>query len=147
MRGIGVLTPLFAIFMVSVAAAQTPPMKPDIPTVKMPTPEFDYERREVMIPMRDGVRLFTVIVVPKGAQRAPIILTRTPYHAANRAKRFMSPHMLATLPQGDEVFVPEGYIRVFQDVRLCHHPPAARAAERYRRRSLHRRLRHHRVAR
>ncbi len=101
----------------AVGAAQTPPMQPDIPNFTAPTGEFDYMRREVMIPMRDGVKLFTVIVIPKGAQHAPIILTRTPYHAANRAKRFVSPHMLATLPMGDEVFVPEGYIRVFQDVR------------------------------
>ena len=99
------------------AAAQTPPMQPDIPNFSAPTGEFDYIRREVMIPMRDGVKLFTVIVIPKGAQHAPMILTRTPYHAANRAKRLVSPHMLATLPTGDEVFVPEGYIRVFQDVR------------------------------
>jgi hypothetical protein len=116
MRGTNVLAMLAAL-AVSVAAAQTPPMQPDIPKFTLPTQEFDYEKREVMIPMRDGVKLFTVIVIPKGAVRAPIILTRTPYHAANRAKRFMSPHMLATLPMGDEVFVPEGYIRVFQDVR------------------------------
>ena len=70
-----------------------------------------------MIPMRDGVKLYTVIVVPKGAKDAPILLTRTPYNASKRAARNDSPHMLATLPQGDEVFVADGYIRVFQDVR------------------------------
>src|SRR6476646_11055810 len=43
---------------------------------------FNYTRREVMIPMRDGVKLFTVILVPKGAKNAPILLTRTPYSAA-----------------------------------------------------------------
>jgi hypothetical protein len=60
----------------------TPPMKPDIPAVfNPPTSEWDYVKREVMIPMRDGVKLHTVIVIPKGAQRAPIILTRTPYNA------------------------------------------------------------------
>ncbi len=99
------------------AAAQTPPMQPDIPAYVAPTREFDYERREVMVPMRDGVKLFTVIVVPKGAHDAPMMLTRTPYHAATRAKRMASPHMLGTLSMGDEGFVPEGYIRVFQDVR------------------------------
>src|SRR5208282_1963002 len=67
--------------------------------------------------MRDGVKLYTVIVIPKGARNAPIILTRTPYNAAGRAERIRSPHMLATLPEGDEVFVADGYIRVFQDVR------------------------------
>ncbi len=34
-----------------------------------------------MIPMRDGVKLHTVILVPKGAKGAPILLTRTPYNA------------------------------------------------------------------
>jgi predicted acyl esterase len=72
-----------------------------------------------MIPMRDGVKLYTVIVVPRGAgaKSAPIILTRTPYNAARRAESARSPHMLATLPQGDELFVADGYIRVFQDIR------------------------------
>ena len=34
---------------------------------------FNYERRTVMIPMRDGVKLHTVILVPKGARNAPIL--------------------------------------------------------------------------
>ena len=33
---------------------------------------FDYAKRDVMIPMRDGVKLHTVILIPKGARRAPI---------------------------------------------------------------------------
>jgi len=100
------------------AQQQTAPLTPDIPPgFEAPTADFDYVRREVMIPMRDGVKLHTVIVLPKGAHGAPIILTRTPYNASKRADRYESPHMLATLPQGDEVFVEEGYIRVFQDVR------------------------------
>jgi putative CocE/NonD family hydrolase len=99
-------------------APRTPPMKPDIPPkFEVPTAEFDYVKREVMIPMRDGVKLFTVIVLPKNAKSAPMILTRTPYNAAKRAERTMSPHILDTLPMGDEAFVAEGYIRVFQDVR------------------------------
>ncbi|MEO8051916.1 MAG: CocE/NonD family hydrolase, partial [Acidobacteriota bacterium] len=90
----------------------------DIPhEFEVPRAGYDYIRREVMIPMRDGVKLFTVIIVPKGARNAPILLTRTPYHAAKRTERSESIHMLATLSQGDEVFVADGYIRVFQDVR------------------------------
>src|SRR6202047_1419044 len=81
------------------------------------TKDFDFERREVMILMRDGVKLHTVIVVPKGAKNAPILLTRTPHNASKRTARNDSPHLVATLPQGDEVFVTDGYIRVFQDVR------------------------------
>ena len=98
--------------------AQTSPLTPDIPAkYEAPKASYDYVKREVMIPMRDGVKLHTVIVVPRGAKHAPIILTRTPYNASSRAERARSPHMLAELPQGDEVFVADGYIRVFQDVR------------------------------
>jgi len=90
----------------------------DIPkSFTPPTGDYDYVKREVMIPMRDGVKLHTVIVVPKGARNAPMVLTRTPYDASKRALRNESPHMLATLPLSDEVFVKDGYIRVYQDVR------------------------------
>ena len=58
----------------------------DIPKAfTAPTANHDYVKREVMIPMRDGVKLHTVIVLPKGAQDAPILLTRTPYNASKRA--------------------------------------------------------------
>jgi putative CocE/NonD family hydrolase len=90
----------------------------DIPkTFTAPTADQDYVKREAMIPMRDGVKLYTVIVVPKGARSAPILLTRTPYNATARTSRTNSPHMLAILSEGDDVFVQGGYIRVFQDVR------------------------------
>jgi uncharacterized protein len=90
----------------------------DIPAeFKAPTADFNYVKRVEMIPMRDGVGLYTVIVIPKGATHAPILLTRTPYNAKARAARSGSPHMLDELPLSDEVFVKAGYIRVFQDVR------------------------------
>ena len=102
----------------AVASGQTPPITPDIPAkFTAPRDGYDYVKRVEMIPMRDGVKLYTAIVIPKGATRAPILLTRTPYNAAARTTRANSMHMLATLPQGDEVFVADGYIRVFQDVR------------------------------
>ncbi|WP_256077241.1 CocE/NonD family hydrolase [Massilia sp. YIM B04103] len=112
---------LLSAFAGSAALAQTSPMTPDIgPRLEAPDENADYIKRVVMIPMRDGAKLHTVIVIPKGASRAPMILTRTPYNAAKRAQRSVSPSMLATLSQGDEVFVNEGYIRVFQDVRGKH---------------------------
>jgi hypothetical protein len=77
----------------------------------------DYTKRVEMIPMRDGVKLNTIILVPKGAHNAPIILTRTPYNAAERAQRSNSASLLATLQLADEDFVKAGYIRVWQDVR------------------------------
>ncbi len=96
----------------------TPPLTPDIPSkFEAPSSANDYVKRVVMVPMRDGVKLYTVIVVPKGARNAPLLLTRTPYNAAARAQRAASPHMLAMLPLFDELFVADGYIRVYQDVR------------------------------
>lgn len=104
---------------VSQAMAQTAPMTPDITGRKFaaPTQGYDYVKREVMIPMRDGVKLHTVIVIPKGAHDAPIVLTRTPYNASGRTERSNSPHMKDLLAQGDDVFVEGGYIRVIQDIR------------------------------
>jgi putative CocE/NonD family hydrolase len=112
------ITATALLALVSAAHAQTPPITPDIPSkYEAPTSSYDYVKRVEMIPMRDGVKLYTVIVTPKGAKNAPMIMTRTPYNAAGRATRSESPRMLATLPQGDEVFVADGYIRIFQDVR------------------------------
>jgi len=82
-----------------------------------PTADRDFVKREVMIPMRDGVKLYTVIVYAKDLTNAPIVLTRTPYNAKGRAHRADSPSELATLPLADEMFVHGGYIRVYQDVR------------------------------
>ncbi len=99
------------------AMAQTAPSGDIPPDFKPPHEARDYVKREEMIPMRDGTKLFTVIVFAKGISNAPIVLTRTPYDAAGRAKRLISPHMLSTLPLADEPFVKAGYIRVYQDVR------------------------------
>jgi uncharacterized protein len=81
------------------------------------TEAFDYERREIMIPMRDGVKLHTVVVTPKGATAAPIILTRTPYGADKPTEQASSPHAAMILPVADESLIHAGYIRVYQDVR------------------------------
>jgi len=84
------------------------------------TESFDYVRRDVMIPMRDGVRLHTVILVPKGAKGAPILLTRTPYNATALTSHAESAHLGPTLNGYDnatEVIVEGGYIRAVQDVR------------------------------
>jgi putative CocE/NonD family hydrolase len=105
-------------FACCIAAAAQQPSDTDIPQkFTEPTTGYDYAKREAMIPMRDGVKLYTVIVIPKGAKNAPIVLTRTPYNATKRAERNRSPHMLALLQLSDEVLVKDGYIRVYQDVR------------------------------
>ena len=84
---------------------------------------FEYVRREVMIPMRDNVRLHTVILVPKGARNAPILLTRTPYDADGLTSHAESSHLgpiLSGYDNATDVIVSGGYIRVVQDVRGKH---------------------------
>jgi putative CocE/NonD family hydrolase len=138
-----------------VCQAQEKPVTNDIPdffkvpaqpTAELPKPVPDYIKRVEMVPMRDGTKLYTVILIPKGASHAPIMLTRTPYNAAARAsaKRTTSgtgaaapvaapsaggrgrgaaeapqesPRLLDELNLSDEIFVKNGYIRVYQDVR------------------------------
>ena len=72
--------------------------------------------------MRDGVKLHTVILVPKGAKNAGILITRTPYDADGMTKP-VSPHLAPVLQGYDnatDVIVEGGYIRVIQDVRGKH---------------------------
>ena len=64
-------------------AAQSQSSKPEEPFTSndipkqytAPSVEWDYIRRVEMVPMRDGVKLQTFILVPKGATKAPILLT------------------------------------------------------------------------
>ena len=67
-----------------------------------------YSRRDVLIPMRDGVRLFTTIYAPKdSSERLPILLTRTPY-GTDTYLRVFGP---------GPTFGQAGFIIVYQDVR------------------------------
>jgi putative CocE/NonD family hydrolase len=110
------LSRLILLLPVGVLCAQSPGN--DIPKdYTVPDAANDYIKRDVMIPMRDGIKLHTVIVIPKGARNAPILFTRTPYEASHRLSRNNSTHMIATVPLADEVFAADGYIRVYQDVR------------------------------
>jgi uncharacterized protein len=89
-------------------------------TFKPVTDSFDYRRREEMIPMRDGVKLHTIILVPRNAHGAPMLLTRTPYDADALTSHEMSSHlgpMLQGYDNAVEVILEGGYIRVMQDIR------------------------------
>src|SRR3569623_392089 len=80
----------------------------------------NYERRWVDIPMRDGVKLHTVILIPSGAHDAPIILTRTPYNAEGLTANQHSGDMGSVMDgyaNAYDVVTEGGYIRVVQDVR------------------------------
>jgi putative CocE/NonD family hydrolase len=81
------------------------------------TGAFDYVKREEMIAMRDGVKLKTFILIPKGAKGAPILLTRTPYNAGEEVSGAESPHLAAVVPQMVDTAVAAGYIIAIQDVR------------------------------
>ena len=106
---------------VSAQAPQYPNYPSETPvTFKAPTLGMDYERREVMIAMRDGVKLHTVILVPKGAKHEGILLTRTPYSANALTTNGQSVHIGPTLwgyDNATETIVGGGYIRVVQDIR------------------------------
>jgi putative CocE/NonD family hydrolase len=123
---------LVAFALVDAPAAQNPAPPSSTPqslpsetpsTFKPVTDSFDYVRREVMIAMRDGVKLHTVILIPRGAKGAPILLTRTPYDADVLTGHAQSAHLGPILNGYDnatEVIVEGGYIRVVQDVRGKH---------------------------
>lgn len=72
----------------------------------------NYTKREVMIPVRDGIKLFTSIYEPKDkSQKYPILLNRTPYTVAPYGAA------MKTSLGPDPFFAKEGYIFVYQDVR------------------------------
>ncbi len=76
----------------------------------------NYTKKEAYISMRDGVRLFTSIYLPKDtSQSYPFLINRTPYSVApygeNNYAKDIGPNSL---------FVKEKYIFVYQDVRGKH---------------------------
>ena len=102
-------------------AATAAALPSEMPAVVKSTDDgFDFARREVMIAMRDGVKLHTVILIPKGAKGAGMLLTRTPYNANVLTNNAHSSHLASALYGYDnavDVIVEGGYIRVVQDVR------------------------------
>jgi putative CocE/NonD family hydrolase len=130
LHAVGVLV-LASIFSLSAQTPQYPNYPSETPAeFKQPTAFLDYERRDVMIPMRDGIKLHTVILLPKalveahGAQpatrHAGILMTRTPYDATSMTIHGNSAHLgpaLEGYDNAEEVIVEDGYIRVIQDIR------------------------------
>ncbi len=77
--------------------------------------EILYKKTTAMVPMRDGVKLFTVILYPSNTKKAfPFIITRTPYGADIDYK----PDSAVSLKKsGLSVMAQDGYIFIFQDIR------------------------------
>ena len=112
----------------SAAVRADDPPKPMYPNYPSETPNkfapvtdsYDYTLRDVMIAMRDGVKLHTIILVPRGAKQAGMLLTRTPYEAKDLTSHVPSGHlgsMLEGYDNATDVILEDGYIRVVQDVR------------------------------
>jgi putative CocE/NonD family hydrolase len=117
LRAAASLLPLFAI-----AAAAPPervtPMTPDVvASYNEILPQADFIRREAMVPMRDGTKLYTVIYMKKGTTDGPILLSRTPYDAKGSTSRTASLSVVDVLPIMYKEFVNDGYIIVQQDIR------------------------------
>ncbi len=90
------------------AAAAQPTAPPIVVTMPVPAPLFTYQ--EVMVPMRDGARLQTVIMTPTNAKGPlPILLRRSPYGVPDKA--------YAEVPRTLQQLYADGYIFVIQNIR------------------------------
>ena len=77
-----------------------------VPSTSSQVTETGFDVIEAMIPMRDGVKLYTAIHVPKAAaEPLPILMQRTPYSASGRS------------PLANRELVADGYIFAYQDIR------------------------------
>src|SRR5262249_53427447 len=106
------------------------------PTAQRGQPDYDvkahYQKRELFIPMRDGVKLFTIVYAPRDTTaRYPLLLTRTAYGIAP-----YGPNEYRTVLGPNNDFAKEGYIFVYQDTRgkfksegdFVHHVPYVKGA-------------------
>ena len=165
-RASGLLAGVLGVLLIAApAAAQKAPASPpsSLPSetpskVEPATFGWDYAKRDVMIPMRDGVKLHTVILVPKGAKGAPILLTRTPYDATELTSHSHSSHLGPILDRLRQRHGRDRRGRLHPRRpgrprqarlrgRLRHEPPPARAAEPDARRPRDGHVRHDRLAR
>ena len=124
---------LFLAALLSTAAAAAPqafspvtPITPDVvASYEQTLPSADFVRREAMVPMRDGTKLYTVVVMKKGTRGGPILLSRTPYDAHGSTHRIASQRIVDILEAMDAEFAEDGYIRVYQDIRGLHRSEGA----------------------
>ena len=113
------LTNIFLLLVVltltnlPVSAQKGPNAQPDSIELKL---RETYTKREVMIPMRDGVKLYTAIYEPKSTEkRHPILMNRTPYSCAPYGDVFAR-----GLRGSLSIYAEKNYIIVYQDVRGRH---------------------------
>ncbi len=107
MKRISKICLLLALLTSAAAVSQTPLREAHVPD--------NFTVREEMIPMRDGVKLYTVIVAPKGAAaRFPVLLERTPYDAKRILGERTSTQLGVVL---GPKYLGDGYIYAAQDIR------------------------------
>jgi putative CocE/NonD family hydrolase len=104
-RRASVLVFPLAVLLVRAAATQAP--------LREAHAEDDFTVREEMVPMRDGVKLYTVILAPRTSGPLPILLQRTPYDAT---RQFSFGTSRLAVAMGHSM-LDGGYIFVFQDLR------------------------------
>ena len=104
----------------------------DVPAQAPYDVKANYVKREVYIPTRDGVKLFTIIYSPKSStERYPMLMTRTAYGIGPYGPDAYRP----VLGPNNE-FAKEGYIFVYQDTRgkfksegeFIHHVPIVKGS-------------------
>jgi hypothetical protein len=124
-RSIGTASALL-VFAILAAAILQPSRAQEMLDVKA-----TYAKQEVMVPMRDGTKLFTIVYSPRDtSQRYPFLLTRTAYSIAP-----YGPDNYRAVVGPSEEFTREGYIFVYQDARgrfksegtFIHHLPFDRS--------------------
>jgi putative CocE/NonD family hydrolase len=99
---------VFALISSALVAAEEQPLRDAFS-------HDDFVIREVLVPMRDGVKLYTLIITPKkNTGDLPVILKRTPYDASDALSGRMSSRLDVNL--GTE-FLGDDYIYVVQDIR------------------------------
>ena len=105
------IIPLLFLFHFSFTAiAQVNPMMQDSAWIR-----DNYTKKEVYITMRDGVKLFTAIYLPKDAtEKHPILMTRTPYSCSPYGEQNFNPGLWM---RHWRYYARENYIIVIQDVR------------------------------
>ena len=106
MRRRSVLWMAASILLLALAASAQNDQRraPDLPKL--------FEKRIALIPMRDGVKLYTEIYTPRDAQNPlPLLMNRTPYGVS------AGPQTYSRRLYGDQHFFADGYILVYQDIR------------------------------
>lgn len=129
--GVTLLAVVAALWGLPAARGQSPSASPDLGGYNL---RDHYVKREVMIPMRDGVRLFTILYEPRDTSRGyPFLVTRDAYgvrpYGRDNYRRWAGAYL---------DFSKEGFIFVYQDVRgrwksegeFIHHQPYVRGSTR-----------------